>query len=311
MSLPFLSIVTSTYYSEQFLEDFIVKCENILKYLNIEFFEFVFVIDGETDNSKILLLNAQERGKPIKIIEFSRNFGHHHALLAGLQYAKGTHIYLTDCDLEVSPSVISDFYNKLLETKSDVVYGYRTYANSGIFCSIISRLFWKIFNFLSEIKIQDNVVTERLMTRQYLNALLRLNDKNIFLGGLMYWVGFEQIGIPILKNIRAGKSNYKLTKKIALMVNAITSFSGFPLRILLYLGTSLTAFSSFVALTLIIVKMLIPNLILPGFTAIITTILFSTGLLIFSIGLLGIYIEKVFIQVKNRPDFIIKRIYDY
>lgn len=187
-----------------------------------------------------------ERRKDIPqliVLDLSRNFGHHHAIQAGLQHARGSLIFLIDCDLEVSPFVLIEFYRKLCESDCDVVFGYQEVRKGGRFEQISGGLFWKGFNFLGDIKIPENIVTERIMTRRYIDALLQMGDRNLFLGGMMSWAGFRQIGLPVVKKQRDGGSTYTLTRRIGLMVNAVSSFSAQPLIWLFNIGIIITLLS--------------------------------------------------------------------
>jgi putative glycosyltransferase len=228
--------------------------------------------------------------------------------MAGMKYAEGEYIMIIDCDLEVRPAVISSFYNTIIEKKCDVVFGYQSYRKGKFMERFLGAAFWKIFNSLSEVKIQENIATERIMTRQYVNQLLSLNDKSLFLAGMMCWVGFEQCGVELNKDLRVGKSTYTLRKRVNLMINAITSFSAYPLNLLFILGSIITLFSFMFGMYFFVKKILFPELVQEGFTSLITALMFSTGVIVMSLGILGKYIEKIFNQVKDRPLYIIKRI---
>jgi putative glycosyltransferase len=302
-----ISVITTLYKSERFISVFLDEVLETMREINQEY-ELILVLDGITDEAMSILLKRKAEFKNIKIIEFSRNFGHHYALMAGMKNSEGDYVMIIDCDLEVRPSIISRFYNVIEEKKCDVVFGYQSLRKGNFIERVFGGAFWKVLNLLSEIKIQENVATERIMTRQYINELVALNDKNLFLAGMMDWVGFEQYGIELKKGIREGKSSYTLRKRVKLMVNAITSFSAYPLNLLFVLGSIITLFSFLFGLYFFVKKILFPELIQEGFTSLITTIMFSTGMIVMSLGILGKYIEKIFNQVKDRPLYVIKRI---
>ncbi len=193
----------------------------------------------------------------------------------------------------------------------DMVFGYQEKRKGGFIEKNFGNLFYKVFNLFSEIKIPENILTERLMSKKYVQELAALPDKNIFFAGLMQWVGFNQLGIPIKKQNRKGGSTYTFRKRINLMINAITSFTAYPLKILFNLGVLISMGSVVASLILIARKIIQPERILSGYTSLTVVILLSTGLILTAIGVLGIYLEKIFNQVKNRPTFIIKKIHDY
>ena len=206
------------------------------------------------------------------VVDLSRNFGHHHAIQAGLQHARGNLIFLIDCDLEVSPLVLPEFYRKLRESDGDVVFGYQEARKGGQFERLSGSLFWKGFNFLSDIKIPENILTERIMTRRYTQALLQMGDRNLFLGGMMSWAGFQQIGLPVVKKQRDGRSTYTLMRRIGLMVNAVSSFSAQPLIWLFNIGITITLLSFSFAFYLIFRKLFFDDALL-GFTSVMAVMM--------------------------------------
>jgi putative glycosyltransferase len=310
MQNPHISIVSTLYRSESFLEDFIKKCHLALESIDCIDFEIVIVNDASPDHSLQKILELKQQYHCIKVIDFSRNFGHHYALAAGMKYAKGSLVFIIDCDLEVDPLVLKAFYLELKKNNYDVVYGYQENRKGKFVEKVLGGAFWKMFNFFSKTKIPINQTTERLMTSRYVDALLQLGDKNIFLAGMMYWSGFIQSGIPVTKNLRKGKSTYTIGKRIALSIDAISSFSAYPLKLLFRVGVLLTLFSFSFGSYLAIRKIISPSFILPGYTSLFVLILFSTGIIVSSLGVFGIYLDKMYNQVKNRPLFIIKDIYE-
>ena len=304
-----LSIVTTVYKSSDYIEYFFKKTDTVLHDINCTNIEIIVVNDGSPDDSLKKLINIkQSNSYPITIIDFSRNYGHHNAIHAGLSIADGDYVFLIDSDLETDPSIIKDFINKMNTTDCDVVFGYQEERKGGFFEKLSGKLFWKSFNFLSNTQIQENILTERIMTRKYVDNLLVLNDKNLFMAGMMYWIGFTQIGIPVLKKLRNGKSSYSLFNRLDLMFNAVSSYSSKPLVSLFYFGLAVSALSLFIGIYFSIRKILHPELILLGWSSIILTVIFCFGLLITSIGIIGIYLAKIFNQTLNRPLYIIKNI---
>jgi putative glycosyltransferase len=223
--------------------------------------------------------------------------------------SSGDYVFMIDCDLETHPNVLVNFYWEIKNTNYDVIYGYQEQRKGGIIEKVTGNIFWYTFNLLSETKVSKNVITERILSRKYVDSLLQLGDKNLFLAGMMNWLGYSQKGIPVKKIRRKGRSNYSFRKKIALTVNSITSFSPAPLKVIFYMGSFITLISLSFAFYLIIRKILYPDMIFLGWTSLLTSISFSLGIITLSLGVIGIYLSKIFVQVQNRPLYLIKNIY--
>mgnify|MGYP003113055962 CR=1 FL=1 len=305
-----LSVVTTLYKSRRFLETFLLEILESIGKLNINDFELIFVNDGSPDDSLEYLLNRKGEIPQITVIDLSRNFGHHYAMQAGLAHSSGDFVFLIDNDLEVSPSFIITCFNTLTSNKdSDVIYGYQEIRKGRIVESLGGRLFWWAINKFSDVKIPKNIVTERLMKRRYVNNLLQLGDANLFFGGMMYWTGYNQIGIPIDKGLREGDSTYSTGKRLELMIQAITSFSGKPLEYLFYSGLLITIGSLIFIIYLVIMKFFLGDEIQLGWTSLVALNVLILGIVATFLGLIGIYLFKIFRQVQNRPNFIIREIY--
>ena len=306
-----LSVVTTLYRSKGFLEVFLKEIISAIKIIDIDDFELIFVNDGSPDDSVKYLLERKKDISQIKIIDLSRNFGHHYAIQAGLNYASGDYIFLIDNDLESPPSVLVDFYNEIKKDATlDVVYGFQETRKGNFIEKKAGSIFWVLINKLSDTKIPHNILTERLMTKQYVNELLRLQDVNLFLGGMMHWIGFNQKGLAIKKGLREGASTYSVKKRAELMLQAITSFSGKPLEWLFYSGLIISFFSIIFICFLITKKIIYQNTVEIGWTSIIAINVLILGIISTFLGIIGIYISKIFKQVQSRPNVIIKKIYE-
>lgn len=305
-----LSVVSTLYKSRVFLEDFLTETIDAIRKLNIEDFEIIFVNDGSPDDSLPFLIQKKANIPQIKIIDLSRNFGHHYAMQVGLQYAKGDFVFLIDNDLEVSPSFLIECFNEMNSHQDlDVVYGFQEVRKGKFIENIGGSIFWSLLNKFSDVKVPKNILTERLMKREYVDSLLTLGDANLFLGGMMYWTGYHQKGLSVRKRTRKGESTYSLTKRMELMIQAITSFSGKPLEYLFYLGLLITSTSIGAIIYIVIKKIIYGDTVQMGWTSLITLNVLILGILSTFLGLIGIYIFKIFKQVQGRPNAIIKRIY--
>jgi putative glycosyltransferase len=305
---PAWSIVSTMYRSRAFLESFLAECLDALRRLGCDDFEIILVNDGSPDDSLAFALSRCRDIPQLVVVDLSRNFGHHHAMQAGLRVARGERVFLVDCDLEVPPAVLVDMAAKLAESGADLVYGYQEVRKGKWFEQISGGAFWRGFNLLSDTKVPENLVTERVMTRRFVDALLSLGDYNLFLGGMMSWTGFLQIGLSVGKKQREGPSTYTLLKRLQLMVNAVSSFSSRPLVWLFNVGVVITALSFSYAIYLVIRKAFFGDALL-GFTSMMAMMAMSLGILTTGLGLVGIYLGKVFNQVQNRPTYIIRDIH--
>jgi putative glycosyltransferase len=306
-----LSVVTTLYKSKGFLEVFLKEMINTIAIIEVKEFELIFVNDGSPDDSVFYLLERKNEIPQIKIIDLSRNFGHHYAIQAGLNYATGEYIFLIDNDLETPPTVLVDYYNEIKKDSTlDVVYGFQEARKGNFIEKQSGSIFWVLINKLSDTKIPHNILTERLMTKQYVNELLRLQDANLFIGGMFYWVGFNQKGMPVKKGQRQGASTYTIKRRAELMLQAITSFSGKPLEWLFYIGLSISFFSFLFLVYIAIQKIIHQDEVQLGWTSIVAINILILGIISTFLGLIGIYIFKIFKQVQGRPNVIIKKIYE-
>lgn len=306
-----LSVVSTLYRSKPFLETFLKEIIAAIEVLKIEQFELIFVNDGSPDDSLQYLLARKQDITQIKLIDLSRNFGHHYAIQAGLHYAKGDYIFLIDNDLETPPNVLIEYYNEIRKDDSlDVVYGYQEARKGSFIERNAGSLFWVLINKVSEIKIPHNLLTERLMSRQFVTELLRLQDANLFMGGMWHWIGFNQKGIPVKKGVREGASTYSFKRRLELMLHAITSFSGKPLEWLFYFGITISFFSFLFIIYLAVQKIIHQDEVQLGWTSIVAINVLILGIISTFLGIIGIYIYKIFRQVQGRPNSIVKKIYE-
>lgn len=304
-----LSVVTSMYRSEAFLSTFIDEMTRAIAVAGITSYEIVFVNDGSPDRSRELLRAACDLNPSIKLLDLSRNFGHHKAVVAGLAHTRGDLVFLIDCDLEVRPAELGRFVQMMQQGHPDVVYGVQDQRKGGLIERIGGGLFWRLFNHLSQTAVPPNVLTERLMTRRYVDALLSLGDRNVFLGGMMYWAGFRQVAITVTKAQRTGRSTYSLRRRLSLFVEAVTSFSTVPLKLVLLAGLVVTACALLGVIVLVLRKLLDPSAILMGYTSLMLAVVGMGGLVLTTLGILGLYISRIFTQTQNRPLYIVRDFY--
>lgn len=303
-----LSIVSTLFKSEKYISEFVNRISLVANNITNDY-EIIFVNDGSPDNSLIVALNEQKKNSKIKIIELSRNFGHHYAIMAGLNETQGEYVFLIDCDLEEDPELLIQFWKRMQDDKEiDVLYGVQAKRKGGLFEKISGAIFWKLFDFLTGVNLEKNPLTVRLMVKNYVNKLAEIEEKNLFLAGVFDSVGFNQESIEVCKKHK-DNSTYSLSNKVKLLSNAITSFSSFPLKLSFVAGSMVSLISFCFSLYLFVKKLLHPELLISGWSSMMVSIWFLSGCILMSIGVIGIYLSKIYVEVKGRPLTIVKKVY--
>lgn len=270
-------------------------------------YEVILVDDGSKDNSWPLIRELHDKDNRVKGLRFSRNFGHHIAITAGIDHARGNAVILMDGDLQDQPEEIPKLLIKFNEGY-DLVYGIRKNRQDHFFKRLSSAFFWKMIRLLSGYDIPENQAMLRVMSRAYVDNFKKISERNRFLGGLFAWVGFNQIGVEIKHGQRfGGRSKYNLWKMIKLTFHAITSFSYFPLQLAGLVGLLISTISFIFGTWLIIRKMFL-GISVEGWASIMVTILFIGGIQLTVLGLIGEYLGRVFSEVQNRPIYLLKDI---
>lgn len=302
-----LSIVTTLYYSAPYLKEFYTRICAAADNITADY-EIILVNDGSPDNSLDIAIALYERDIRVRVIDLSRNFGHHKAIMTGLMHAKGELVFLMDCDLEEDPELLGKFYNEFKNSTADVIYGVQQARKGGLFERITGRVFYKLLNLLSNYPIPENLTTIRLMSKRYVSSLLEHREREIVIGGLWAITGYNQISMVVKKNHK-GESTYNLGKKISYFFTFISSFSNKPLEFIFYLGLIVSSVSIIAAFYLIIRRIFF-GVLLAGWPSLIVSVWLLGGITIFCLGVIGIYLSKVFIEAKNRPYTIIRQIYE-
>ncbi|MCS6955756.1 MAG: glycosyltransferase family 2 protein [Candidatus Calescibacterium sp.] len=304
---PKLSIVTTLYYSSRYIEEFYTR---ITKEANkiTDSYEIIFVDDGSPDDSLQKAIEIHNKDPKVKVIELSRNFGHHKAIMTGLSFAKGDYIFLIDVDLEEQPELLGKFWEEIHKYQdTDVVYGIQEKRKGNLLDRITGEIFYTIFSFISSTKIPRNFMTVRLMKKKYCQSLIKHKERETIIAGLFSITGFKQRAVKIEKYKRFSTS-YSLIKRISVFVNAITSFSNVPLILIFWVGIVVSLISFTYALW-IIYRKIVYGIPIEGWSSIMVAILTLGGIILISLGIIGIYLSKVFIETKQRPYTIIREIY--
>jgi putative glycosyltransferase len=301
-----LSIVTTLFKSSKYIHEFYTRISIEAQKITQDY-EIIFIDDGSPDNSLQKAIELFENDKRIIVIELSRNFGHHKAIMTGLSHAKGSFIFLIDVDLEEEPELLGTFWEELNKNKDlDVVYGYQKNRKGNWFERWSGYFFYKFMNIFGDINLPTNLITSRLMTKDFKQALTLHKENEIFLGGLFVSTGFKQRRLEIKKKFNK-KSTYSFKKKISLFVKAITSYTNFPLKLVFYFGLIFFVIALIMSANLLFNKFFIKNVI-SGWTSLIISIYLIGGLILISLGILGIYISKIVEETKKNPFTIIKKI---
>ena len=306
----YLSIVATLYQSAPYLDEFVARCVASAEKVTSDF-EFLLVDDGSPDASLAKALLLAQNEPRMKVIELARNFGHHAAMLAGLAHTTGSLIFLLDSDLEEPPELLGRFLEVMRHEGVDVVFGVHDRSQGTLFQRWSGRAFWNIFNRLSDVKPAANRCAISLMTRQYVEALSGLPERNVSLTGLFAWPGFKQVPVRFERTIRREKSTYTFRKRVSLFAKSIVDFSAKPLVAIFYLGLIISGFAFATALYFLIAKLINPEAIEAGFTAIIVSIWFVGGVIISVLGIVGIYLSQVYVEIKGRPRTIVRKVHTF
>lgn len=301
-----LSVVTSLYKSAEFIREFHQRASEAAAKLTPDW-EIIIVNDGSPDDSLQIAIELHRRDPRVRVIDLSRNFGHHKALMTGLANSRGDLVFVIDSDLEEDPAWLLTFYDAMKSTGAEAIYGVQRSRKGGWFERMSGALFYRVFNKLLTHPFPPNIVTARLMTRRYVDALVQHRDQEVSLAGLCTITGFEQQPLMVDKGMR-GDTSYGLRRRISAFVTAITSFSNRPLLYIFQLGVGVILLS-IVAGIVLMYQSMTGRIGVPGWASIMVSIWFLGGVMIFCVGVLGIYLAKVFTETKDRPYTIIRRIY--
>ncbi|WP_243543944.1 glycosyltransferase family 2 protein [Pseudodesulfovibrio tunisiensis] len=301
-----ISIVVPVFNEEESIQETIKRLLALRgSFDNEANIELIFIDDGSNDSSLRLLRDAATREQCIKIISFSRNFGHQIAITAGIDAAQGDYVAVIDADLQDPPELIRDMYSLAL-AGYDVVYGKRrTRAGETMFKKLTATAFYRILSYMCEIPIPTDTGDFRLMSRRAVNALSELRERHRFVRGMVPWVGFPTAPLEYDREERfAGTSKYPLRKMLAFATNGILSFSRKPLAVASRLGF-LVLFSGLLLGLYMLGLKLFTDIPVAGLTVILLTIIMFSGMQIILIGVVGEYIARIFEEVKGRPLYVV------
>lgn len=305
--MPKISIIVSCYNEEKAIPLFYQEVEkNIKDFENTEF-EYIFVNDGSSDNTLSVIKDLKSKDNKVKYVSFSRNFGKEAAIYAGLEHATGDYVTLMDADLQDPPHLLKDMYKAITEEGYDAV-GTRRVSRKGepVIRSFFARMFYKIINKMSKIEMVDGARDYVLMTRQVANAILSLKEYNRYTKGLFSFVGFKVKWLEY-ENVQrvAGETKWSFWKLFIYALEGITAFSTKPLIFSSFIGL-LFCLIAFLLILLIIIKTLLLGDPTSGWPSLVCIIFMVSGVQLFSIGIIGQYLSKTYLEVKHRPIYIVK-----
>ena len=300
-----LSVVVPMYNEEEGTDLFFNRVIPILKSITEEF-EIVCVDDGSSDRTMLSLMQHHIRDPRIKVLSLSRNFGKDTALSAGLDYARGKAVIPIDADLQDPPELIVQMVQKWREG-FEVVFARRAQRDADDASKrITAGLFYRIYNWIAEVRIPDNTGDFRLMDRRVVDAVRNLPEKTRFMKGLFAWVGFKQIGLDCRREERsAGTTKWRYWKLWNFAIDGITGSSTVPLRMWTYFGVAIAAFAGVYAIWLAIHTLIYGNAV-PGYASLMISMLMLGSMNIIATGILGEYVGRIYNEVRNRPLYLVR-----
>ncbi len=300
-----LSFILSVYNEAENLSELVDRITRVVQILQVDY-ELIFVDDGSKDGSTEWIRELSRQNDHAILVEFSRNFGHEAAMKAGIDICSGDATIIMDTDLQHPPELIPQMF-KLWREGNKVVHAVRAEnLDTGFLHGLASRLFYKLFNLLSTHKIPPNATDFKLVDRDIVFYLRQMKEKYVFLRGLISYTGFKQATVTFQSPRRKhGRSSYSVWKLIKLSLGSLLSFSLIPLRIIQYLGLVTCLFSCIYGFVVILRRIFFDTPF--GFTSILASALFLGSIQLISLGVVGEYIGRIYIEVKGRPIYIVYR----
>lgn len=302
-----ISIIVPCYNEEKALPYYYKKMKEIMENMNYVDFEIIMVNDGSADGTLKVMKNIAESDDRMKYITFSRNFGKEAAMYAGFEYSKGDYIAIMDADLQDPPDLLETMYKEIKENNYDCVATRRTTRKGEPpIRSFFARMFYRIINKMSKTEMVDGARDYRLMTRQMLNSIINMREYNRYSKGLFGFVGFETKWLEY-ENVErvAGETHWSFWKLFKYALEGITAFSTVPLVFSSVIGI-IFFFIAMIAIIFIVINTLLYGNPTSGWPSMICIIFMVTGIQLFCIGIIGQYLSKIYLEVKNRPIYIVK-----
>lgn len=304
-----ISVAAPCYNEARGLPEFVKRTDDVLRQLKRKY-ELILVNDGSRDDTFEVAVELTKSYPSLKVISLSRNFGHQVAVTAGMDAAVGDAVVLIDADLQDPPELISEMVAKW-RSGYEVVYAQRRRREGeGFFKILTAKLFYRFLRRITKVTIPIDTGDFRLMDRKVVEAMKRLRESHRFIRGLVSWTGFKQAPVLYTRKPRyTGETHYPWRKMFLFSLDAITSFSIVPLRLLTILGSLIVLLAIFFSLFVLVVKLFDPGFFLAGFPTIVLLISFFGGIQLLSLGIIGEYVGRIYEEIKRRPLYFVDAIY--
>jgi len=303
-----LSVIVPCFNEEEVIFETFKRIKSVLLKLDIQS-EIIFINDGSTDQTEQILSELSKTDLKIKIISFSRNFGHQRAVTAGLNHCNSDMAVIIDADLQDPPELIPEMIKTLENSKAQVVYCVRkSRKGEGIFKKITAKAFYRLLNFFSEVKLPVDTGDFRLVDKSIIREFNQMHEKGKYIRGLVSWIGFKQVPFYYEREARfAGETKYPFSKMIKFATTSLLYFSTKPLKLATALGFISVAISLILAVWSVLGKIMGYTHAISGWTSLFLLIIFFGGVQLLTIGIVGSYIGNLFDEIKNRPEYIIDK----
>ena len=303
-----LSVIVPCFNEEEVIKETYKRLKAVLSKLELQS-EIIFINDGSIDNTEQLLNEFIITDKNIKIISFSRNFGHQKAVTAGLNHCTSDMAVIIDADLQDPPEVIPDMIKTLIDSKAQVVYCVRkSRKGEGIFKKLSAKVFYRLLNFFSEVRLPVDTGDFRLIDKSIIREFNQMHENGKYIRGLVSWIGFKQVPFYYEREARfAGETKYPFSKMLKLATTSLLYFSTKPLKLATTLGFLSVVFSLGLGVWSVLGKIMGYTHAGSGWTSLFVLIIFFGGVQLLTIGIVGAYIGNLFDEIKNRPEYIIDK----
>ncbi len=301
-----VDIIVPCYNEEDMIDMFYRETVKIVNTIENYSFRFIFADDGSRDRTYQKLIQLAKEHKEVKFLSFSRNFGKEAAMYAGLSYSTGDYVIIMDADLQHPPALIPDMIKGIEEGYDCCAARRSTRKGESKIRSVFSRMFYNLSNRFTDVDLVQGAVDFRIMTRQMVDSVLSLAERQRFSKGIFAWVGFQTKWIPY-ENVERimGKSKWSFWGLFKYAIDGITAFSVAPLRIVTFMG-SMISFLAFIYIIFTLIQTFVYGIVVPGYVTTLCAVLFLGGIIELSIGILGGYVARIYIEIKGRPIYILK-----
>lgn len=302
---PLVSVVSPVYRSEELVDELIDRLIKALSSIS-EQFEIILVDDGSPDKSWEKIESQCKKEKRVQGVRLSRNFGQHFAISAGIDRARGEWVIVMDCDLQDRPEEIPNLYDAAIRGNYDIVLAKRVNRQDTFIKRFSSKLFYQVLSFLSGTQYDNTIANFGIYHKKAIRAVLEMKEKIRYFPAMVNWIGFRKTSIEVQHSKRpSGKTSYNLKKQLKLAVDILLAYSDKPLRLIIALGLSFS-FLSFVLGFTILILYLSGRIHVVGYASIVTSLCFFSGMIISVLGVIGLYVGKIFDGIKNRPSYLIR-----